>query len=108
MPRRDVRAFLEDIRVACERVAHATRGRGRGDYEASWEIRAVVERQFVIMGEALSNIARQDMAVAEQLGEYRRIIEFRNTSSTGITFWSPTWCGTSSSSRFPCFMPAWP
>lgn len=89
MPRRDVRAFLEDIRVACERVAHATRGRGRGDYEASWEIRAVVERQFVIMGEALSNIARQDMAVAEQLGEYRRIIEFRNIVVHGYYLLEP-------------------
>ena len=39
---------------------------------------AAVERQLEIVGEALAQLARTDPAAASQIGEYQRIIAFRN------------------------------
>ncbi len=41
-------------------------------------LRAAVERQCEILGEALARLAKTDPATAAQVGEYRRIIAFRN------------------------------
>ena len=37
-----------------------------------------MERQFEIIGEALTRLARLDEAIAQRISEYRRIIAFRN------------------------------
>ena len=41
-------------------------------------LRAAVEREFEIVGEALSQLAQLDPAVADRISDYRRIIAFRN------------------------------
>ena len=41
-------------------------------------LRAAVERQFEIIGEALSQLARRDESFAERITDYRHIIAFRN------------------------------
>lgn len=41
-------------------------------------LRAAVERQFEIIGEALSKLARLDADLAARVSEHRRIIAFRN------------------------------
>ena len=41
-------------------------------------LRSAVERQFEIVGEALSQLARRDQALASQIPDLRQIVAFRN------------------------------
>jgi uncharacterized protein with HEPN domain len=41
-------------------------------------VRAAVERQFEIIGEALGQLAKLDPETAGRIGDHRRIIAFRN------------------------------
>ena len=41
-------------------------------------LRAAVEREFEIVGEALARLAKDDPDVASEITEFRRIVAFRN------------------------------
>lgn len=41
-------------------------------------MRSAVERQFEIIGEALSRLNKSEPTIAARISEYRRIIGFRN------------------------------
>ncbi|MDR7555228.1 MAG: DUF86 domain-containing protein [Armatimonadota bacterium] len=76
--RLEAKKYLYDIQQATELIAGFTAGKTYADYEREAMLRAAVERQFEIIGEALSQLARLDEAVAARISEYRRIIAFRN------------------------------
>ena len=40
--------------------------------------RSAVERQFEIVGEALSQLARRDQSLANQIPDLRQVVAFRN------------------------------
>ena len=76
--RRDPRAYLWDAREAIEAIEVFTRGRSGEDFRQDLLLRSAVERQFEIVGEALSQLARNDQSVAGQVPDLGQIVAFRN------------------------------
>lgn len=71
-------ALLWDARRAAERIIRFTAGRSYDDYLDDDMLRAAVERQFEIVGEALAGFRRIDPTLASQLPDLAQIIAFRN------------------------------
>ena len=76
--RLEVAKYLYDVQSAAGTLAAFVRGRSREDYEGDAMLRAAVERQFEIIGEALAQLARRDGALAASIPDHRRVIAFRN------------------------------
>jgi uncharacterized protein with HEPN domain len=74
----DARKYLWDAQQAVERIAKFTRDRRIDDYFSDDMLRAAVERQFEIIGEALVGLRRVEPAIAQQIPDLLRIIAFRN------------------------------
>ena len=70
--------LLHDIQDAAAFIAEATRGKSQEDYEEDRLLRQAVERNFEIIGEAMRRLAQTASEVAAQVGDYPRIISFRN------------------------------
>lgn len=70
--------YLYDIQHASNLLAEFVQAKTWPDYAANAMLRSAVERQFEIIGEALAQLARRDLALAERISEYRNIIAFRN------------------------------
>lgn len=78
---RDSQAFLLDVVEAAEAILDDVRGLSLKDYCATRLIRSAVEREFILIGEALSNLARVDPALFAKVDHGRQIISFRNKLS---------------------------
>lgn len=76
--RLELAKYLFDIQRAARTLSDFVAGRNWGDYERNAMLRAAVERQFEIIGEALSQLAKRDASVATAIDDYRHIIAFRN------------------------------
>ena len=70
--------LLEDIRAAAAFVAAKTSGKSLDDYLADDLLRAAVERQFEIIGEALTRLRRLDVDTVDLIPDNAQIIAFRN------------------------------
>ncbi len=76
--RLEAKKYLYDVHQAAQLIASFTAGKTLAAYEEDAMLRAAVERQFEIIGEALAQLARLDEALAARITDYRRIIAFRN------------------------------
>lgn len=76
--RRDPRSYLWDAREAAEAITRFTRGQDLAAFQGDELVRAAVERQFEIIGEALAQLARVSPDVAAQIPDLGRIVAFRN------------------------------
>jgi uncharacterized protein with HEPN domain len=56
--KRDPQAFLIDIVDAADAIKNAVHGISLDEYCSSRLIRSAVEREFIIIGEALNNLSR--------------------------------------------------
>jgi uncharacterized protein with HEPN domain len=74
----DPRVLLHDVRTAAEHVLGFVAGRTFDDYRADPLLRSAVERQFIVIGEALTRFDRSDPTLAAKITDCGRIIAFRN------------------------------
>jgi uncharacterized protein with HEPN domain len=82
--------LLWDAREAAERIVRFTAGRSFDDYLADDMLRAAVERQFEIIGEAFAGLRRVAPALAAGIPDLPRIIAFRNVLIHGYATVDPT------------------
>ena len=75
--------YLDDIRDAAQFVLDLVRGRTLDDYRRDRVLRQTIERNFEIVGEAMNRIAKLDPDAAARIGNYPRIIAFRNVLTHG-------------------------
>jgi uncharacterized protein with HEPN domain/predicted nucleotidyltransferase len=71
-------AFLWDAQRAAERITSFAAGRTYDHYLDDDMLRAAVERQFEIIGEAFVGLRRVDPSLAAQLPDLPKVIAFRN------------------------------
>ena len=76
--RLETKKYLYDIQRAAALLREFTWDKTFADYEHSPMLRAAVEREFEIIGEAMTLLARADESVAGRISGYQRIISFRN------------------------------
>ena len=77
--------YLYDIQHAGNLLAQFVEGRTWQDYEDNAMLRAAVERQFEIIGEAPAQLAKRDARLAQCISEYRNIIAFRTVLIHGYS-----------------------
>ena len=70
--------LLDDIRDAAAFIRQVTDGKSLDAYRADRVLRQAVERNFEILGEAVSRLARTDPETAARIGDHPQIIAFRN------------------------------
>ena len=77
MPRSPL-AYLLDIVEACAAIESALSGRDIGAYRANRLVRSAVEREFILIGEAVASLVKLEPDLSERISHARRIIGFRN------------------------------
>jgi uncharacterized protein with HEPN domain len=78
MPQRDLRLYLHDIIRSARLLNQFTAGKTLADYRTDALVRSAVERQFEIIGEALSQPSRIDPGLPDRISHCRQIVAFRN------------------------------
>jgi uncharacterized protein with HEPN domain len=76
--RREPQAFLWDAHRAALARLEFTRGKSYDEFAESVLLRSAVERQFEIIGEALSQLSKVDPKLAAKVPHLPRVIAFRN------------------------------
>ena len=71
--RLETKKYLLDIQEAAALASEFVAGRTFQDYQTTAMLRAAVERQCEIIGEALAKLAKADEPVAARITDYRRI-----------------------------------
>lgn len=75
---RDIAAYLYDIIDACDSIASILNGISFEAYVELREKRSAVEREFIIVGEASSTLAKFSPEKFNRLSDGRKAIGFRN------------------------------
>lgn len=71
-------AFLWDARLAGEKIVRFTEGHTLDGYLADDLVRSAVERQFLIVGEALNGLRRSFPLLAGRIPDIDHIVAFRH------------------------------
>jgi uncharacterized protein with HEPN domain len=76
--RLEAKKYLFDMKQAASLLAQFTSGKDFADYDSDAMLRAAVEREFEIIGEALGQLAKLDEELTAGISEHRAIVAFRN------------------------------
>ena len=75
--------LLDDVGIAAELIFAFIDGKSFSDYERDMLVRSAVERQFTIIGEALTRLRSADPGVLNEITEHQKIIGFRHRLAHG-------------------------
>lgn len=75
----DPKKLLHDMRQAADRIVRYTENRTFDDYLADDFLRSAVERQFEIVGEAMTRLRQASPEIASRFTAQNRISGFRNS-----------------------------
>ncbi|MFT4194314.1 DUF86 domain-containing protein [Ottowia sp.] len=75
---RDPRAYLWDVQEAARAIRNFTRGLDADAYAGNALVQAAVERKFEIIGEAPSQLSKQDAGMAARIPHAAQVVAFRN------------------------------
>ena len=81
----ETRKFLYDICQACEAILKFSEGKSLADYNGDLLLRSGVERQLMIIGEALSQADKIDPNLSEAICSIRQIVNLRNVIVHGYS-----------------------
>jgi uncharacterized protein with HEPN domain len=76
-PERNLKT-LDDIHDAASFILEASTGKVLEDYRNDRLLKQAIERNFEVAGEAIGRLSREAPEAAGRIGEYERIIAFRN------------------------------
>lgn len=80
---RDVRVPLYDMLSAADAIRTFVSNRSYEEYAEDLLLRSAVERQFEILGEAMTRAMRIDPGLGGRLAERQRVVDFRNVIAPG-------------------------
>ncbi len=76
--RREVRKYVFDMAEACERIVQFAAGQNFDYYTSNDMLRSAVERQFMIIGEALGQMLQIEPKMADYITDCAKIVGLRN------------------------------
>jgi uncharacterized protein with HEPN domain len=103
----DTAKLLHDMKSASERIGRFVAGKTFPDYTGDELLRSGVERQFEIIGEAMSRLLKIDPETAKKITDYRKIAGFRNALIHGYDSIDDVIAGALSRISCRCFNGKW-
>jgi uncharacterized protein with HEPN domain len=79
----EVRKYIWDAKEAAARALRFTAGKSLDDYLNDELLRAAVERQFLILGEALGRLRQLDPVLAARVADLNQAVALRNQLAHG-------------------------
>ena len=80
---REPRAYVADIIAACDAIAVDIGGIDLDTYLGNRVIRSAVEREFIIIGEAVNALGDLEPALFMRITQARKVVDFRNQLTHG-------------------------
>jgi uncharacterized protein with HEPN domain len=75
---RNLSAYLQDVLDACNKIEEVMSGITLDEYRSKRAVRSAVEREFIIIGEALRRVSTLDETLFRSISNSRAIVDFRN------------------------------
>lgn len=74
----DPEKYLYDMANSCRFLVGYVSGRSFDDFRTDRGFRSAIERELQIIGEALLQLTKVSMTIAQRISDYNRIIRFRH------------------------------